>query len=247
MNAAGSHHASISTLSRGDRVALVVAMLFPTAATWLYFVVFAGSPAMPVVAGACKVVQFALPAVWVFGVRRRPFRIERPTTRGLGIGTGFGILVVVVLAALYLGFLRSSDLLSDVPRQVEGKLKDIGADTPLRFAALAVFYSALHSLLEEYYWRWFVFGRLRRWVSLAPAVAISSLAFMAHHVIVVGTFLGDEHFWTLALPLSACVGIGGVAWAILYGRSQSLYACWASHAVVDAGIMAVGFDLAGFG
>lgn len=227
-----------------DRIALVGAMLFPTAATWLYFVFLAGDPAMPIVAGVCKVAQFGFPALWVFVIRRQPFRLERPGLKGLGVGAGLGVIVVAVLAVLYLGFFKSSELLADAPRQVAAKLQDIGADTPLRFAVLALFYSSLHSLLEEYYWRWFVFGQLRRWIALAPAVVLSSLGFMAHHVLVVGAFLGAENFWTATVPLSLCVAIGGALWAMIYHRSGSLYACWISHALVDAGIMIVGFDLA---
>ena len=46
---------------------------------------------------------------------------------------------------------------------------------PLRvYLLLAVFYSAIHSLLEEYYWRWFVFGRLSQLCKLPTAIAISS-------------------------------------------------------------------------
>jgi membrane protease YdiL (CAAX protease family) len=231
--------------TRLDLLAVVAAMVFPTLATWLYFVVFAGSAAMPIVAGLCKVAQFGFPAIWVFGVRRQAFRLSRPAADGLGVGVGFGLLAVAALAVLYLSVFKSSELLAGVPRQIEAKLDDIGANTPLRFLALAVFYSALHSLLEEYYWRWFVFGGLRRWAGVATAVALSSLAFMAHHVIVIGTFLGSEQLWTATLPLSFAVAAGGAVWAILYHRTGSLYACWVSHALVDAGLLAVGYDLIG--
>lgn len=230
--------------TRYDLIALAAAMLFPTLATGLYFRVFAGSPAMPIVAGLCKFVQFTFPALWVIGIQRRPFRFAPLTLDGLGIGIGFGLIVVAALAVLYFAVFKSSEVLADAPRQVEAKLRDIGANTPLRFLALAVFYSALHSLLEEYYWRWFVFGRLRAWVSVKGAVALSSLAFMAHHVIVIGTFLGSDDFLSATLPLSLSVGVGGAVWAVIYHRSNSLYACWISHALVDAGIMAVGYDLA---
>src|SRR5262249_1527345 len=109
-------------------------------------------------------------------------------------------------------------------------------------ALFAVFVTVPHSLLEEYYWRWFVFGQLRRRLTLASAIVISSLGFMAHHVIILYVFFPD-HFLTAAVPFSLCVAAGGAVWAWLYERSGSIYAPWLSHLVVDAGLFVVGYDL----
>ena len=75
---------------------------------------------------------------------------------------------------------------------------------------MALFISVFHSLLEEYYWRWFVFGRLERSLPLAAAIGISSLAFMAHHVFVLAYYFPGR-FWSAAVPFSLCVAAGGVA------------------------------------
>src|SRR5690606_17666993 len=99
----------------------------------------------------------------------------------------------------------------------------------------------VHSLAEEYYWRWFVFAQLRRIIPLAPAIGLSSLAFMAHHVIVVGSYLRDNPLAMIFFSLS--VAVGGAVWAGLYQRSGSLVGPWLSHLLVDAGIMIVGYDL----
>jgi len=106
---------------------------------------------------------------------------------------------------------------------------------------LATFYSLLHSLLEEYYWRWFVFGRLRRLMSLPAAIGVSSLGFMAHHVCIVSVFFG----WLspMSLLLSAAVAMGGALFAWIYQRTNSLYAPWISHAFVDSAIFLIGYDL----
>jgi membrane protease YdiL (CAAX protease family) len=102
----------------------------------------------------------------------------------------------------------------------------------------------IHSLLEEYYWRWFVFGRLRHLLPLAPAVVLSSLAFMAHHVIVLNYYF-PGHFFGLVVPLSLGVAIGGGVWALLYERTGSIYSPWLSHLIVDAAIFGIGWDLLG--
>ena len=95
--------------------------------------------------------------------------------------------------------------------------------------------------LEEYYWRWFVFGHLRQFVSARTAVLVSSAAFTAHHAIVVGSeFRGA---WGMTVFACAGVALGGAVWARLYERSGSLVGPWLSHALVDAALMMVGYEL----
>src|SRR5262249_11228268 len=109
------------------------------------------------------------------------------------------------------------------------------------YAVVGLFYSLVHSLLEEYYWRWFVYGRMRRYVSLAPAIVISSLGFMAHHVIVLATYFGWANGWTWLFAVATAVG--GAFWAWLYERSGSIYGPWISHLLMDAAIFGIGYDL----
>jgi membrane protease YdiL (CAAX protease family) len=106
---------------------------------------------------------------------------------------------------------------------------------------MGTFYSLVHSGLEEYYWRWFVFGQLSRRVPLAAAIAISSLGFMAHHVLVLSQFF--HGYGAATWFFSLCVAVGGAVWAWLYQRSGSLYGPWVSHMIIDAGLMVIGYQL----
>ena len=72
---------------------------------------------------------------------------------------------------------------------------------------------------------------------------ISSLGFMAHHVIVLGFYFGWHSPWVYLLSLA--VAIGGAFWAWLYDRTGSLAGPWLSHMLVDAGIFAVGYRMIG--
>jgi membrane protease YdiL (CAAX protease family) len=121
------------------------------------------------------------------------------------------------------------------------KASNLGMGTPARFIAGAVFLSSLHAFLEEYYWRWFVFGGLRRFMPVTAAIVVSSLGFTAHHVILLASFFGA--LTLSAIFFSLCVAVGGAAWATIYHRSGSLLGPWISHALIDAGIFVVGFDL----
>jgi membrane protease YdiL (CAAX protease family) len=125
--------------------------------------------------------------------------------------------------------------------QIRAKIAGFGIDSVAQYVALGVFYSLAHSFLEEYYWRWFVFGQLRRLTPLWIAILVSAAGFMAHHVLVLSMFFG---WWTVpTLLLSATVAIGGAFWAWLYDRSHSLLGPWLSHLIVDAGIFFVGYQL----
>ena len=83
---------------------------------------------------------------------------------------------------------------------------------------------------------------LRRYTPLAVAVALSALAFTAHHTILLGDYFPGR-FWLLAVPLSVGVAIGGAVWAWIYERTGSLDAPWISHIVVDAALMAIGWAM----
>jgi membrane protease YdiL (CAAX protease family) len=107
---------------------------------------------------------------------------------------------------------------------------------------MAAFIAVAHAALEEYYWRWFVFGRLRRHLAVGAAAVLSGLAFMGHHVLVLAVYFPGR-FWGAAVPLSLAIAVGGVVWAWLYHRSGSLLGPWLSHVLVDAAIMLIGYDL----
>lgn len=222
------------------RAALLFAMLFPSLATYLYFVAFAGHPAMKIVFAAGKSAQFALPIVWWLLVERRMPRLFAGGTRGLGRGLALGALIAGCVLIAY-AIAKTSGLLAGAPEAIRAKVVDIGASAPLAFLALALFYSILHSLMEEYYWRGFVFAELKAMIAPGAAVALSGVAFMLHHVILLWLYFRGT--WWLIPVLAAGVAVGGALWAWLYRRSESLLGPWLSHLLVDAAIMAAGWDM----
>ena len=226
---------------RFDLIALAFCMVFPSLAAWLYFVEYSGQPAMGAIYSATKVLQFGFPAVWVFLICRELPAIGLPRWKGSVLGALFGVLAGIAIVALYLGVLRGGAL-RDTPAVLLEKLRGFGATTPGRYVALGVFISVIHSFLEEYYWRWFVCGRLARHTSPWTGVVVSSLAFTAHHVIVLTCYLGPAN-WPGIVLLSLGVAAGGAFWAWLYGRTRSLTPVWISHLLVDAALMLLGFDL----
>ena len=231
-------------------VAVVFACVFPTVMAWTYFLLLPSgegklNPWQQAAYAVGKVVQFTFPVVFLWWLEGFP-RPGRPHFRGLPAALAFGLAVMLTMFALYWGVLRGSPVLAKTPGQVRLKLIELGADTPGRYLALATFIVLAHSLLEEYYWRWFVFGQLRRLTTFLPAAVVSSLCFMAHHVIILAVYL-PGYFWAAVVPFSLGIAVGGFVWAWLYERNGSVYAPWLSHLLVDAAIFVIGWDLAGLG
>jgi membrane protease YdiL (CAAX protease family) len=225
---------------------LLLALLFPSLYTWTYFIVLGDSrPALgQTVYVAGKAIQFALPIVWVLAVERRRPRWRRPSAAaGLTAGLIFGAIILAAIVALYHLWLKPAGFLAFARGPIRDRLARFGVDGPGKYVLMAAFYSLIHSLLEEYYWRWFVFGRLREVMPWKMAVAVSGVAFMGHHVIVLGTYFGwlSPATWLFSLA----VALGGAFWAWLYHTSRSLVGPWMSHVLVDAAIFTVGYHLAG--
>lgn len=181
---------------------------------------------------ATKVTLLVWPLLWLSSFRKH---ISGQTARKNGklVGLLSGLLFAAVMILLFkLG-------LSPNLGGIQEKAEAFGLLSPGLYIVFAIFLSLLHSGLEEYYWRWFVFKGLQLKFSWLPAAVIGSAAFAGHHFFVLSQFFP---LW-LTLLLGTGVGLGGFIWCWLYKKYQSLWAPYISHVFVDAGIMLVGYWL----
>jgi membrane protease YdiL (CAAX protease family) len=229
-----------------DWSALAFASFFPLVMTTIYFVVLHNpdggvNPILMTVFGVGKFLQFIFPLAYVWWFEREQIKLMAPTRHGVPLGLAFGLFVGLSMFGLYYFFVRHIPAVAeDSPKMIWERLVQFQATTPLAYLALALYISVPHALAEEYYWRWFVFGWMRRYVSSWTAIVLSSLAFMLHHVVIIAVYFPGQ-FWTLAAPFSLCVAVGGGMWAWIYERTGTLYAPWLSHALIDAAILGVGY------
>jgi membrane protease YdiL (CAAX protease family) len=243
-------HSRSIQIERSDRrqrqlrwAGLIFALAFPSVITWAYFV-SAGrysSGAQQAIFSVVKLLQFAFPIVWTWWILREPLRTGRASVQGLLFGAVFSVAVVVAGWLVFDHVLRDMAFFAGAAELIRAKIGGFGIDSFAEYAVLAAFYSLFHSLLEEYYWRWFAFRQLRQLVPTSAAIAVSALAFTSHHVIVLSQFF-KESLLVVGL-LSSAVAVGGAFWAWLYNRTNSLLAPWLSHALIDAGIFWIGYDL----
>lgn len=228
-----------------DLAALIIAIVLPTIVTLIYFKWLSdydpGVQQMAYWSG--KTVQFVFPIVWVVLFHRekirRTLRLTSSNSSNWWLAIGFGIFVVATMLIAYFGFIVGSPIATQLSEEVCSKVKDLGIDGWVKYIGLGVFYAIFHSFLEEYYWRWFVYDFLKKQTTIFMANLISSLGFMAHHVIVLSVFFGWDSPMTYLC--SAGVAIGGAFWAWLYQRGGSLKFPWFSHLIVDAGIFGLGY------
>ena len=214
-------------------------MILPAAGSVFYFVLLRGGPVARVVYVGVKLFTLVWPLLALRLILRRPWpRLglrEPALVRSLPLG---------LLTGLAIGGVMLVGMATPVGSVIESGAAAIRAKASALgvlgwYWAFSLVLSLFHSLLEEYYWRWFVFGKLREVVSLPLAHLLAAASFAAHHVVVMSQYFG----WPWALVLGFFVGVGGALWSGLYQRQGTLAGVWLSHLIVDLFIMAIGYRL----
>lgn len=224
---------------RGRRLAAVApAALLPLLGALVYFVWLPGGALAQAVYGFTKLFTLIWPLVALAWVLRQPWPRPAPAREWLR-ALPLGIVSGVGVCALFWIALQTP--LGEVVRAgapaIRAKTEALGILE--YYWAFALFLSLLHSGIEEYYWRWFLFGNLSRLVSSGWAHVLAAVAFAAHHVVIAGVFFG----WGWGLLGGVGVAVGGLIWSGLYRRQGTVAGAWVSHAVVDLGLMAIGYRL----
>ncbi len=235
---------------------IVLAGAAPTLATVLYLHTADSTTTVQILYFASKALIFSFPAAWwLIGERRaravsfssrgladgenvaqfeRPRELKLAARADIALGVGSGALIGASLWCVYLVMFRDlidADVLGERVRQF-GMYE--------HFLLYMMFLSIINSGLEEYYWRWFVFGRLRAKVGAPAAVVLSSLAFAAHHFVALHEFLGNA--WLAGL-FSVVIAVGGAVWACHYHHTGRLWGVWVSHCIVDVAALSIGYHV----
>ncbi|MDG1873972.1 MAG: CPBP family intramembrane metalloprotease [Mariniblastus sp.] len=229
-----------------DGGAVAFAIICPTVITLVYFqwLKDSGASYQQIAYGVGKCVQFLFPVIWVGLWYRSKFfqrTVSHDNLKQVWLGVAFGLLVVATMFGIYYLFLEGSEVGVTLVDLVREKIAGLSVNSLEKYLGLAVFYALCHSFLEEYYFRWFVFDYLKKFFSCWTSIILSSFAFMAHHVVVLGFYFG----WASPLTyfFSLCIAVGGVFWAWQYEVTGKLRTSWISHMIVDAGIFALGYFL----
>lgn len=223
-------------------VALVPALTVPTIGALLYFAWFNGEGIGKAAYAATKVFTVVYPLFFLGWIglggltRREEGSADRPSWRVV-IGSGLGSGAAIAGIGMLLMLTPLGDAVRSGAAAVSAKVDGLGVRE--NFILFAVFLSVVHSGIEEYYWRWFLYGHLRRLCPRVLGHAVAALGFAAHHLVVTMQYFP----FPLALFLTACVAVGGLIWTLMYEWQGTVVGCWLSHLVVDAFLMGVGYQL----
>ena len=233
-------------LKRPSIMLLCFLLFFPLVQAAMYFVVMADwhTTLQQGTYLVTKIVMLVIPLVYMLKVAQEPFLVRKFNTRGLLEGSLFGFGVLVAICVLYDLWLKPIGLIgpeTSAGAAIRERVSGFGIQTPTHLILFGCFVSLVHSGLEEYYWRWFTFGQLTRVVSQYAACVISGLGFMLHHTVILGVYFSFTHPATYIFSFG--VAIGGMYWAWLYLRKNSIYAPWLSHAWIDIAIFVIGYDV----
>lgn len=125
--------------------------------------------------------------------------------------------------------------------QVTGALnKNVGVNKN-NFILVAIYISFVNSLLEEFFFRGFVFMNLKKMASRKFAYLVSSLAFAIYHV---AMMIGWFSIWLFLLLLAALI-VAGVIFNWLNEKQENIYTSWFVHMFANFSINTVGFILFG--
>lgn len=217
---------------------LGVSASVPFAASLLYFVILADTVLAQPIYTAAKIFTIAWPLLaWCLFLRRRVVWRLHPTRHigALPLGIFSGILLSVPVLLVMRTPLAALAL--EAADDIRLKTEQLGIIE--NYWLFAVFLSVLHSLIEEYYWRWFVYGRLRERIGAAKSIALAALAFALHHLVVTSQFF--PFAWAIAVSL--IIAAAGAVWCWMYERQGNIAGAWISHMLVDFALMWVGYGL----
>jgi membrane protease YdiL (CAAX protease family) len=208
------------------------ALFFQFLGAFLYFIVLEGLWAQCFYT-LTKILLVVWPLIFwkaLPPLRRSPHKKSTLILWGIGWGGVLGLPIVVTFEAFRDFWTTFSPLMAE-------KIQDLNLAE--HYIVFSLFLSLIHSLIEEVYWRGFVFRGLQMKLAMIPAAVVSSIAFASHHYLVLSQFFS----WPLVILMGTLVGGAGFVWCLLYSKTKSLLPSWLSHACVDMVVMGLGYVL----
>ncbi len=177
-------------------------------------------------------------ALWWYLVQGQRWQWPRWPQQGVAVGIVSGLLMCALILGSYL-LLAHNQLDMSAMRSA---VATAGLDTPARYLALVVYWTAFNSLVEEYVFRWFLFRQAEKLLPATLAVVVVALLFTAHHTLALSAYVP----WQYNLLASLGVCGGGLIWSWCYLRYRSIWPGYLSHIGADIGVFGAGY-LALFG
>lgn len=215
---------------------------------WIFAIALLGCSAMALVDG------FWQPGYWVKSAIKICLFLIIPILyslydKALQIKTVFkfdkkGIKTALLLCIpLYILILGAYLLLKDVFdfSAITGALVGDAGVNKDNFLFVALYISFVNSLLEEFFFRGFIFLSLKNFLNIKAAYILSAAAFAAYHIAIM------SGWFSVWLFLLAMVGLfaGGIIFNFLNSKSNNIYTSWFVHMFANFAINTIGCMLFG--
>lgn len=122
---------------------------------------------------------------------------------------------------------------------IAGNLTQNAGVTKDNFLAVSLYISFVNSLLEEFFFRGFVFTNLKKLSTRYFAYGFSALVFAAYHVAMMLGWFSPALFILVMLGLTA----GGMIFNFLNEKLGTIYISWFVHMFANFAINTIGFML----
>lgn len=162
---------------------------------------------------------------------REIFRFRK---QGFAAALGLGLGVYAVILAAYFVVKPYFDFSG-----IAGKLTQNAGVTKDNFLYVSLYISFVNSLLEEFFFRGFLFSNLKAGSARGFAYGFSAITFSLYHV---AMMIGWFNIWLYLLVLAG-LAVGGVIFNYLNEKLGCIYASWLTHMFANFAINTIGFLL----
>lgn len=186
-----------------------------------------------------KIVMFLiLPIIYTLYDRniklKDNFKIKRRKDLIYSIILGIGVYLVILIAYFSLkSFINLDNIIELLDKNV-----NVNKDN---FLWISIYISFINSLLEEFFFRGFMFLNLRKTSGRKLAYIVSASFFSVYHVAIMGSWFSPIIFIVAMLGLF----IGGIIFNYLNEKSENIYNSWIVHMMANFSINTVGFIMFG--
>ncbi|MCQ4922450.1 CPBP family intramembrane metalloprotease [Tissierella carlieri] len=184
---------------------------------------------------AIKIIMFLfIPLIYIFcdsNINLKDiFKVK--SKKKLIISTILGLLVYLIILGAYLILKKYIDL--DSIKNILAENLKVNKNN---FIFVALYISFINSLLEEFFFRGFIFLNLKKLIAIKSAYIISAFAFTVYHIGIMGSWFSPLIF------LLAMVGLfaGGIIFNYLNESNSNIYSSWLVHMMANFAINTVGF------
>jgi len=216
-------------------ISLLLLLPIPSLGTYIAMILAPNQVWSQLFFAFCKFWVFALPLFWLIFIDKQKISLSKMKHGGLKLALLSGVIMSVLIIVIYL--IWGDVLISKL--QLQKIMNNIGLGNLTIYFCGMLYWILINSVLEEYVWRWFVFSKCKKIMSTKMAIFTTAVAFTIHHIFAMQLYFS----WAVVGIATVGIFIGGVVWAWLYQRYQSIWPGYISHAIVDLTIFTIGYIL----